>query len=239
MNRRVHLLGLLSCVLLGGCSLIFTESPATGVVDGGVVVDADKRDGTDGVDSDAACEFVLEIASTADDGEVDYDKVLEHGEVPVDGRVNGIRIGNWENEPTWGFYRFRIPDGVVLEQITSAHLSLWGLEMDGEPLWNGVSGKGLTVWLSQEKDPGTVANISQGSLFGPERWPNVGGLLWSLDQRNDSPDLTDLFSQSVAEPGDHLLFWLKADFSDIDAEVVTNDFTNGENSAQLVLTMCE
>lgn len=210
-------------------------------------------DGADATRPDAECETVeLVVEDNLDDGEVgltDTEAVyLPHGE------AFGINIGHVGSGPrtfTWGYFRFRLPEGLSSGRLVEARLSLWGWETvltDWDPAVLPVH-----VLLEDADDAPVVTDGEEhpeGASARPVlptsvRWPATGGLDWQVDAWNVSPDLSGLLNDVAGTrgdlaPGAHVQLWLRGDPDTGTNQVGTVDFSwEVPEVARLSIRMCD
>jgi hypothetical protein len=155
-------------------------------------------------------------------------------------------VGHWKNRPTWGFFRFVLPDALtVFSVVTRCQLSLFGIST---ATWNGTAP--LTMDMEDSGDAPVVTNQNDRPDITPGRsltgqavhWPQARGLAFAIGAWNTSPDFSSLFSdlvmrQTGLSAGAHLQIWIYADVPS-DSEVGVVDFSADATQATLELAYC-
>lgn len=224
---------LLLALLCTGCSLLI--NPGDNSRDPGAGQDG-------GADGDCVDQEIT-IAMDSDDGEVFGGDVWKQGE-DWEGSVPAIYMGSWSTTYAWGFFRFAMPTDYTETHLAgSVRLKLWGAETLG---WN-ESMDSLEILLEDTSQADEVTHHEQApggfmasSTIAPlASWPpgdNDVGLVWNLGEYNESPDLSEMFRQLVAEhgfvPRRHVQLWVRGAIVDRQAEVGASDFGQG-NPAKL------
>jgi hypothetical protein len=154
----------------------------------------------------------LSLDTAADDGEV------QGSQWYPDGEAQGLQIGYWDTDKTWGYFRFAltapVPQGAL---IKSASLTLVGNSRD---TWNPQT-NALQIHLEDSADAAVVsgadANPSNGTgrvlTKASVRWPSSGGLDWGVDGKtNTSPDLGAMLQEAGTKrslpAGTHVQLWV-------------------------------
>ena len=201
----------------------------------------------------------LTIETKGDDGEIEGQtgNLTSAGEAPLPPEVHGIYIGFWNNGPSWGYFRFRLPEAIPPDAVvTSATLLLRGLYRTTQ--WNpSIDALQVSLEASADApivdDPMAAPHLSVGrSLVSSKgvsvvRWPPQGGLDWKVDGDNRTPELAPLVGALLAAKGPfpagaHVQLWLRGERTSGAAEVTTTVFENDNGSrplARLDLEWCQ
>lgn len=122
-------------------------------------------------------------------------------------------------EPYWGYFRFQLPRALPIGTVVLGAV----LTIDGHAVyqWDPQTAA-LRVWAESSHDAPQVEGLA--SLPGEglvtltdasARWPAMGGLIWSIDGSNPSPDLSPLLQELVDAggllAGGSVQFWVAAD----------------------------
>jgi hypothetical protein len=182
----------------------------------------------------------LAITTAIDDGECDHgDVYLPDGELAGPDPV-GLYAGWWSGDFTWVYLRFSltasIPGGA---SITAAELAMWGIAAPvANASWNPAT-HALRVFAEDASDAQAVTSnkdCPSGAKPRPMtttkvRWPAAGGLAWKVDGYNTITTLAPAIQELVdrydgLQAGAHLQLWIRSDFANTNAEVVSQDFKN-------------
>lgn len=225
MARRSGTLLVALSVASSGCSLLVTPGENAATRDGGVARDAGPT---------ACVDTEVRITGNLDDGET------KNGALWVDGEVQfgpGIFIGTWDQTFTWGYFRFELPDEIHPDHLEGyISLSLWGENVSG---WDSQRDR-LFIRLENVDDAMVVQTGDRTPAWGgaaptteaTTRWPALGNLDWEFGSYNESPDLTPMFRELVANqgplrPGQHVLLWVRGEDLSVNAEILTHDYSLG------------
>lgn len=171
---------------------------------------------------------MLALGADEDDGEIEGSAGwLSAGETP-DFEPHGLYLGFWYTDPTWGYFRFALPE--PLFEVSSARLVLQGTY--ATPGWDETV-DGLLIGLEDSADAPVVTKaieapdrIAGRKLVGTLRWPESRGLEWRSSSPHHSINLAPLLNQLAKQRGGlakgvHLQLWLRGDRSQGAAEVWT------------------
>ena len=194
-------------------------------------------------DTDTGSDDPIPLASTADDGQI-YVNGGRYTWLPW-GEDSGGFIGEYPQGSAYaGYFRFAIPsalpDGAT---ILEARLTLTGTTVHD---WN-LSEHALEIAVQDaadapEVDLGAMYPYDQNPdsvalLASRVRWPESGGLTWTLGMSNESPDLAPLIQELVdanggLAAGAHVQFWItKAAPLQMPSEVGFIEFSGNPQSA--------
>jgi hypothetical protein len=180
----------------------------------------------------------LPIENDFDDGAIyaamNEQTWLPSGEAELGGFLGEYPLG----EPYYGYFRFALPRGIP----SGATIEAMTLSLTGHATYNwSVDEDALVVALELSADAPQVAAFDAFPPLGETklgeqlvRWPGSGGLDWDVSGVNDSPDLSPLLQELVAEvgpleAGSHIQLWLRKEtLGMLNSEVGYVDFAFDE-----------
>lgn len=213
--HAVHILPVLA-VLASGCSLLI--EPGDNAADG----------------AETCTDIDVPIAERTDDGHI-ADRVLE-----IDGfsftpeNPRAVYMGYWRDTPIWGYFRFALPSEVHPDHQIS--LRFWTVDSDS---WGPADGLRIAIEADADAIAVSSPNDAPSEPGGREllatrvRWPEQGGLEWPEQQHLESPDLGPLLEKLSERdellPGQHVQFWIAADFNNHESDVGAIDVFSAED----------
>ncbi|MBK8239168.1 MAG: hypothetical protein IPK74_26895 [Deltaproteobacteria bacterium] len=164
----------------------------------------------------------IAIATDLDDGAMWPTVMGEVGTWSPSGEValGQAYLGEYpEGEPYWGYFRFQLPRALPAGTVVQGAV----LTIDGHGTYQwDEQVHALRVWAERSDDAPQVeglASLPGGDLVAlteaSARWPATGGLAWSTDGSNASPDLAPLLQELVDDgglvAGASVQLWVAAD----------------------------